>query len=81
LLTTHPKIADAAVVGQLDSEWGHIVVAHVVPSDPANPPSLDEVREFVKLQLPVWYAPKALRLHTALPKTALGKVRRADLRD
>ncbi len=81
LLATHPKVAEVAILGRQDEQWGHIVVAHVVPTDVTDPPTLDELRDHVKAHLPVWYAPKALQLHTAFPKTALGKVRRTELGD
>lgn len=76
-LTEHPSIAEAAVVGRPDPDWGQIVVACVTVDGPA--PSLDEVREWVRRDLPVWHAPKELIVLDELPKTALGKVRRADL--
>jgi o-succinylbenzoate---CoA ligase len=81
LLAQHPLVAEVVIAGRLDNEWGHVVVAHVVPSDPLNPPSLEALREVVKAKLPTWYAPKVLVVHSWFPKTALGKVRRAELRD
>jgi o-succinylbenzoate---CoA ligase len=80
-LLAHPAVADVAVVGRPDPDWGMILVAHVVPSNTQQPPQLDDLRDFVKRTLPAWYAPKALRFHEALPRTALGKIRRAELRD
>jgi o-succinylbenzoate---CoA ligase len=74
-------VAEAAVTGRADSRWGHIVVAHVVPVDESHPPSLDAIREWVKTTLPVWYAPKDLVIHAQLPKTGLGKIKHAELRD
>jgi o-succinylbenzoate---CoA ligase len=76
-----PGVAEVAVTGRVDAQWGHIVVAHIVPVDESHPPSLDAIREFVKTTLPVWYAPKDLLIHAELPKTALGKIKRAELRD
>lgn len=76
VLCAHPAVADAAVVGHPDEEWGERVVAVVVPADPAAPPSLDQLRGWVKEQLPAYSAPRELRLVEALGRTALGKLRR-----
>lgn len=74
-------VAEAAVAGRPDPEWGSAVVAWVVPDDPADPPSLEALRAAVKEALAPWAAPRRLVLVDALPRTALGKVRRRDLPD
>jgi O-succinylbenzoic acid--CoA ligase len=80
VLRTHPAVADAAVVGATDERWGERVVAVVVPTDPSSPPRLGDLRDHVRATLPASAAPWELRLVSALPRTALGKVRRAELR-
>ena len=79
LLVDVPGVAEVAVVGRPDPEWGQVVTAVVVPSDPGAPPALDALRAAVKDHLPAWCAPRAVELATALPRTAIGKVRRAAL--
>jgi o-succinylbenzoate---CoA ligase len=81
ILLSHPHIAEVAIAGRTDPEWGSIVVAHIVPVDPSHLPTLDAVRALVKTTLPAWYAPKVLEFHASLPRTSLGKVKRAELRD
>jgi len=71
-----PGVADVAVGGAPDEEWGHRVVARVVPADPSVPPTLEALRDAVKATLPAYAAPKELVLVTSIPRTALGKVRR-----
>ena len=79
VLRTVPGIADVAVVGRPDPEWGEIVVAVVVPSDPGATPTLEQVRTHVKAALPAYCAPRALELRSEMPRTALGKIRRDHL--
>jgi O-succinylbenzoic acid--CoA ligase len=80
VLAAHPGVRDVAVIGRPDPEWGAVVVAVVVPADPADPPSLESLRELVKESRPAYAAPRRLELVDTLPRTALGKVRRASLR-
>jgi len=78
VLETHRDIAEVAVIGRSDPEWGHRVVAVIVRSQDRDP-SLEELRDWVSAELPVWNAPKELVIVDALPKTALGKIRKAEL--
>ncbi|UDY36003.1 class I adenylate-forming enzyme family protein [Dermatobacter hominis] len=79
LLRTDPGVADVAVVGRPDAEWGQRVVAVVVPADPAAPPTLPALRDLVRRHLPVAAAPKELELTDVLPRTSLGKIARHQL--
>ena len=79
VLHTHPDVAEVAVVGRIDPEWGHRVVAVVVPRDPARPPTLASLRAHAKAELPAYAAPRDLEVVGALPRTALGKVLRREL--
>ncbi|WP_436795681.1 class I adenylate-forming enzyme family protein [Actinospongicola halichondriae] len=78
-LREHPAIADVAIVGRPDDTWGQRVVAVVELTDASTEPTLDELRDWVRETLPVWCAPKALEVGP-LPRTSLGKIRRAALR-
>jgi O-succinylbenzoic acid--CoA ligase len=79
VLQRHPKVADVAVAGRADPEWGQHVVAWVVPTTPTDPPTLEELREHCRDDLARFKAPRDLRLVNALPRTANGKMRRAAL--
>jgi O-succinylbenzoic acid--CoA ligase len=76
VLAEHPAVADVLVRGEPHREWGHEVVAHVVPVDPTAPPTLEELRDFGRDRLPPYALPRTLRLVDALARTALGKLRR-----
>lgn len=79
LLARHPGVVEVAVVGRADAEWGQAVVAVVVPRQADQPPTLDELRQLVRSELPPWAAPRHIELVAALPRTSLGKVLRTQL--
>jgi O-succinylbenzoic acid--CoA ligase len=72
-------VAEVAVAGRPDDEWGQRVVAVIVPADPSAPPSLDAVRDVVKAELPAYAAPRQVVIAGALPRTGIGKVSRTAL--
>jgi acyl-CoA synthetase (AMP-forming)/AMP-acid ligase II len=78
-LTAHPSVSEVAVAGVPDSEWGERVVAWIVPTDPANPPTLESIRSIAGETLPMYMAPREVRVVQSLPTTSSGKVRRQDL--
>jgi O-succinylbenzoic acid--CoA ligase len=78
VLATVVGVADVAVAARDDPEWGQRVVAFVVP-DSSGPPALDALRSAVKEALAAHAAPRELVLIDEVPRTALGKVRRAAL--
>jgi O-succinylbenzoic acid--CoA ligase len=73
-----PRVADVAVAGTPDLEWGQLVTAYVVPAGD-RPPTLDELRRTVRAVLPAYCAPRLLHLVDAIPMTTLGKPRRSSL--
>jgi O-succinylbenzoic acid--CoA ligase len=79
VLHRHPDVAEVAVVGRDDDEWGQVVTAVVVPVDRRRPPSIEDLRALVREELPAHCAPKRLEVVDALPRTLLGKVRRRAL--
>ncbi len=79
VLSAHPAVADIAIAGEPDLEWGQRVVAWIVAADPRNPPTLASIRSMATDSLPMYMAPKEIRLVESLPTTSSGKVRRHDL--
>lgn len=78
-LRTHAAVAEVAVAGRPDPEWGQEVVAWVVPEPGVVAPHLDELRDHVAATLPRHAAPRRLVLVPALPRTHSGKVAYLDL--
>lgn len=74
-----PGIADVAITGRGDPEWGQRIVALVVPSDPSNPPELANLRDSVGDAIARFAAPREIELVKSIPRTALGKIRRSEL--
>jgi acyl-CoA synthetase (AMP-forming)/AMP-acid ligase II len=79
VLAEHPGVSSAGVVGLATAVIGEIGVAFVVPTDPANPPTLDDLRAWVRAHLSDYKAPDRLELLEALPLTAMLKVDKAAL--
>ncbi|GMU48725.1 MAG: acyl-CoA synthetase [Candidatus Desulfobacillus denitrificans] len=72
-------VAEAAVVGRSDARWGEIAVAVIVPKEGRRPAATDILRLFDG-RLARYKHPKDVVFVEALPKTALGKIRKEELR-
>ncbi|HEY7147563.1 MAG TPA: AMP-binding protein [Streptosporangiaceae bacterium] len=79
-LASCPGVAEVAVIGVPDEEWGQLVTAIVVPADPGRPPELAQLRSHVRDRLGGKAAPRQLRLVASLPLLATGKPDREALR-
>ncbi|MFE9116089.1 AMP-binding protein [Streptomyces sp. NPDC007172] len=80
-LYRHPKIADVQVVGVPDERYGEEILACVIPRDPADPPTLDELSAYCRERLAHYKIPRRLRILDAFPMTVSGKVRKVELRE
>lgn len=81
VLVAHPAVVEAAVVGRPDRRWGAVPVALVVLADPADAEVTDAaLAGHCRDRLAAFKVPAAFRRVDALPKTAGGKLRRAEAR-
>jgi fatty-acyl-CoA synthase len=80
LLLARPEVADVAVVGVPDEEFGARLVAHVVAAD-AGSIDTDALRSHVKQSLGRIYVPREVVVHDELPRNATGKVLKRELRE
>ncbi|GAA4907869.1 fatty-acyl-CoA synthase [Actinomycetospora succinea] len=78
VLHRHPAIADVAVVGIGDAQWGETVLAVVVASDDIDP---DEVIAFARERIAHFKAPRRVEVVGELPRNATGKLLKRVLRE
>jgi long-chain acyl-CoA synthetase len=83
LLVTHPKVADAAVIGAPDPDFGEKVVAVVQPLDMADagPELVDELIAYLAPQLSRVKMPRQIDFRAELPRELTGKLYKRHLRD
>ncbi|MFD4142680.1 AMP-binding protein [Streptomyces sp. NPDC058572] len=79
-LYSHPKIADVQVVGVPDERYGEEILACVIPRDPADPPTLEDITAYCREQLAHYKIPRRLEILDGFPMTVSGKVRKVELR-
>jgi acyl-CoA synthetase (AMP-forming)/AMP-acid ligase II len=80
VLLQHPAVRDVAVVGVPSKEWGETPVAFVVLRADASA-TADEIKQWTNERLGKTQRLSAVRLATELPRSAIGKVLKRELRE
>jgi crotonobetaine/carnitine-CoA ligase len=81
VLSAHPGVLEAAVVGQPDDIRDEVPVGFVVAADPTNPPTLDQLHAWCAERLTKSKRPREITFVDELPRTSVGKIRKFLLRD
>jgi len=80
VLSTHPGVLDAAVVGAPDEVWGEQVAAFIRPV-PGSTPDEDELAAYTRARLAPHKAPRIWRFVDEFPLTGSGKIQKFKLRE
>ncbi|MGD9865561.1 MAG: AMP-binding protein, partial [Pseudodonghicola sp.] len=80
VIWAHPAVQDCAVIGVPDEKWGEAVTA-VIELKPGAEVDPDEIIRLCKQTLGSVKAPKSVTVWDELPRSAVGKVRKKDIRD
>ncbi len=76
----HPDVAEVAVVGVPDDQWGEAVKA-VVVMKPGKQATSTDIMRFTRERIAGFKTPKSVDFIDALPRNASGKILRRSLRD
>jgi long-chain acyl-CoA synthetase len=78
VIVLHPAVAEVAVIGLPDAEWGEAVTAFVV-AKPGMAVTERDLVEHCRLRLAGYKKPRSIRFVASLPRSHYGKVLRAQL--
>lgn len=81
MLTSHPGVLEASVVGAPDPIRDEVPVAFVVAAVRDNPPAIDDLHAWCESRLSKAKRPRDITLLSELPRTSVGKIRKFLLKD
>lgn len=76
VVTAHPEVLEASVVGTADEMRDEVPVAFVVAKDPTAPPSVEDLTRWCTDRLSKPKVPRAFTVLDELPRTSVGKIRK-----
>ncbi|MFY0663341.1 MAG: AMP-binding protein [Natronospirillum sp.] len=80
VLLHHPDIKEAAVIGVSDERWGEVGRAFVVCHSDL-PPEPEAIKQYCRQHLAGYKIPQSIAIVPMLPRNALGKITKQELRD
>ena len=83
VIGSHPGVFDVAIIGLPHEKWGEAVTAFVIPKDPDDPPTEEEVIAFCRDKMAGYKQPKAVHFisQQEMPRTGSGKILHRALRE
>ncbi|HVC11374.1 MAG TPA: long-chain fatty acid--CoA ligase [Burkholderiales bacterium] len=79
-LMGHPAVLEAAVIAVPDEKWTERPLAAVVLRE-GGTTSADELRAYLAERVPKWWLPERFEFIDTIPKTAVGKFKKTELRE
>ena len=80
VLVQHPEVSDVACIGVPNAEMGEELKALVVPRDPADPPSEEDLLAFCRERLTHYKCPRSVDIVDTIGRTTMSKVNKRALR-
>jgi len=85
LISQHPEVAEVAVVGVADEQWGERPAALVVARQPTEPPQPEAIRKHLQVfvdqgRINKWAVPEKVLIVDEIPKTSVGKLNKKVIR-
>jgi len=81
VIDAHPKVREVAIVGVPHEKWVETPVAIIAATDPADPPSDEEIITWCRERLASYKKPSKVHIVEELPRNASGKVLKFQLRE
>ncbi len=83
VIGSHPGVLDVGVVGLPHEKWGEEVTAFVIPRNPNNPPTEEEIIAFCRGKMAGYKRPKVVHFisQEEMPRTGSGKILHRALRE
>jgi acyl-CoA synthetase (AMP-forming)/AMP-acid ligase II len=83
VICCHPGVFDVAIAGLPHEKWGEAVTAFVIPKDPNDPPTEEEIIAFCQGKMAGYKRPKSVRFisQEEMPRTGSGKILYRALRE
>ncbi|MDB0005863.1 AMP-binding protein [Ilumatobacteraceae bacterium] len=81
VITAHPAVLEASVIGAPDDVRDEVPVAFVVASDPTAPPTVQDLTNWCAERLSKPKVPTQFTFLNELPRTSVGKIRKFLLKE